>query len=31
MISAQAQLSLFDTAAVIKPTYNVGDRLLEYC
>ncbi len=22
-----AQLSLFDTAAVIKPTYEVGDRV----
>jgi hypothetical protein len=27
MVSAAAQLSLFDTAAVIKPVYKVGDRV----
>jgi hypothetical protein len=27
MVSTAAQLSLFDTAAVIQPTYKVGDRV----
>ncbi len=27
MVSTAAQLSLFDTATVIKPTYKVGDRV----
>jgi hypothetical protein len=27
MISTAAQLSLFDTASVIKPTYKIGDRV----
>ena len=27
MVSAPAQLSLFDTATVIKPTYKVGDQV----
>jgi hypothetical protein len=27
MVSASAQLSLFDTAAVIQPAYKVGDRV----